>query len=47
MIVLGIETSGKLCGFAVAKDGEVLGESVSQMAGKHVERAVAMIEALL
>ena len=47
MIVLGIETSGKFCGFAVAKDDETLGESLSDIAGKHVEMAVAMIGALL
>jgi tRNA threonylcarbamoyladenosine biosynthesis protein TsaB len=47
MIVLGIETSGKLCGFAVVKGEELLGESRSEDAGKHVERAAAMIDTLL
>lgn len=47
MRVLGIETSGKSCGFAVVEDGKLLGEVLSDSPSKHVERAVAMIGNLL
>jgi len=47
MIVLGIETSGDLCGCAVVDGGRLLGEVVSSVPGEHVERLVHLIGSLL
>jgi tRNA threonylcarbamoyladenosine biosynthesis protein TsaB len=47
MRVLGIETSGSLCGCAVVDGDRLLGESVSDTPGEHVEKLVALIEGLL
>jgi tRNA threonylcarbamoyladenosine biosynthesis protein TsaB len=47
MRILGIETSGKSCGFAVVEDGRLLGQVLSDFPGKHVERSVTMIARLL
>jgi tRNA threonylcarbamoyladenosine biosynthesis protein TsaB len=47
MRVLGIETSGRVCGVAVVDDGKVLARAMSDEPGKHVETAVSMIGDLL
>jgi tRNA threonylcarbamoyladenosine biosynthesis protein TsaB len=47
MRVLGIETSGDVCGCAVVEDDGPAGESVSGSPGEHVEKLVFLIADLL
>jgi tRNA threonylcarbamoyladenosine biosynthesis protein TsaB len=47
MRVLGIETSGRLCGCAVVENQECLGEVISGVPGEHVEKLVDLIGGLL
>lgn len=47
MRVLGIETSGRLCGCAVVENERLLGEMVSDIPGEHVEKLVHLIGNLL
>jgi tRNA threonylcarbamoyladenosine biosynthesis protein TsaB len=47
MRVLGIETSGRLGGFAVVDDSRLESELISDITGRHVEKGVAMIEEVL
>ena len=47
MRVLGIETSGELCGCAVVEDERLMGERVSGVPGEHVEKLAHMIASLL
>jgi tRNA threonylcarbamoyladenosine biosynthesis protein TsaB len=47
MRVLGIETSGTLCGCAIVEDGRLAGEMVSHVPGAHVEKLVQLIASLL
>ncbi len=47
MKVLGIETSGDLCGCAVAEDGRFVGQMVADVPGMHVEKLVHLIGNLL
>jgi tRNA threonylcarbamoyladenosine biosynthesis protein TsaB len=47
MRVLGIETSGELCGCAVVENERLLGERVSDSPGEHVEKLVHLVGSLL
>ncbi len=47
MKVLGIETSGNLCGCAVVEDEGLVGRMVSHVPGEHVEKLVYLIGNLL
>ena len=47
MRVLGIETSGSLCGCAVVEDERLAGQKVSHLPGEHVEKLVQLIGDLL
>jgi tRNA threonylcarbamoyladenosine biosynthesis protein TsaB len=47
MRVLGIETTGEVCGVAVVDGEALLGKAVSEAPAKHVERTVIMIGDLL
>jgi tRNA threonylcarbamoyladenosine biosynthesis protein TsaB len=43
MVVLGIETTGRLGGFGIARDGGRVVEVMEDMTGSHVERGIGML----